>query len=84
MKKKVSFKEMTKQSNILMMIRRISAYIVSAFHRSFIGGVIVSDLKEEKLFDEGVTKSILNGQAKRNSPIKTGEKRKRRETETAR
>ncbi|MBO4971250.1 MAG: hypothetical protein J6D45_00375 [Clostridia bacterium] len=70
MKKKVSFKEMTKQSNILMMIRRISAYIVSAFHRSFIGGVIVSDLKEEKLFDEGVTKSILNGQAKRNSPIK--------------
>jgi len=70
LKKKTSLDEIAKGSLILILIHNVSAYISNAFRKSFFGGLIISDGKEEALYERGMTRSILNCQTKRNSPLK--------------
>lgn len=68
--KKNSLEVAFKESRIVLAARKITAFVADSFRKSFIGGFLISDGKEEALYNEGMSRRVLNFRAKRNSPVR--------------
>lgn len=68
--KKNSLEVAFKDSRIVFAARRVTSFLADSFRKSFIGGLLISDGREEALYNDGMSKRILNFRAKRNSPVR--------------